>query len=146
MEKTTEERIAELNAKRVLIKSWTDEKSTFPCLIIKQEFGYLCGYIGIPSSHPLADKQNELEAQIDVHGGVTFAKFWHPWEMRDTFYTYWVGFDCAHCFDIMPDFPVDLSHMPGASFKTPEFVELELESMGEQLCTERPDPKPDILT
>jgi hypothetical protein len=51
----------------------------FPCVIIKAELGYLCGYLGVPPSHPWYGHDDDIDAQ--VHGGLTYAShetFGHP--------------------------------------------------------------------
>ena len=67
------------------------------------ELGIWCGYVGIPSTHPWwgwnhDDIDRELEESI--HGGVTFAQDGDgdKWAVGH----YWVGFDCGHGGDLVP--------------------------------------------
>lgn len=67
------------------------EYKGFPCVILFMPTGYRCGYVGIPK---------EVKIDIDnigCHGGITYNSdhLYHQ-ERKDLF---WVGFDCAHCFD-----------------------------------------------
>lgn len=55
--------------------------------------GHLCGYVQIPKDHMLFEKHYD-DIQIDVHGGLTYSNFYKD--------EYWIGFDCAHSFDICP--------------------------------------------
>ena len=44
----------------------------FPCSIYKHDsLGHLCGYIGVPTSHPWYGKDYD-EVEADVHGGLTY--------------------------------------------------------------------------
>ncbi|MCH7553826.1 MAG: hypothetical protein IIC82_07510 [Chloroflexi bacterium] len=48
----------------------------FPCSIWKTDAGHLCGYLGVPPSHPwYRQDQTVMGAlgDIDVHGGITLA-------------------------------------------------------------------------
>lgn len=55
--------------------------------------GHLCGYCKVPEVHPYYKKEWD-EVDIDAHGGLT------DFQLKDD--GYWIGFDCAHCFDITP--------------------------------------------
>jgi hypothetical protein len=59
--------------------------------------GHLCGYIMVEDTHPWYAKDcNEL-SDVAVHGGLTY---------RGLFPTYsWLGFDCAHVGDLIPQMP-----------------------------------------
>lgn len=70
---------------------WQDPATKLPCLIVRNRFGSLCGYVGVSPGHvfygkresgclhvPPCDPREEigcdhsLGAQLLVHGGVTF--------------------------------------------------------------------------
>ena len=34
-------------------KQWQDAETGYPCLIVRNNGGALCGYVGVPESHPL---------------------------------------------------------------------------------------------
>lgn len=56
---------------------------------------WLCGYVGVPETHPLYRKTYYDLDDIDVHGGLTFSDF-SSWDEEDVWY---FGFDCAHPWD-----------------------------------------------
>jgi hypothetical protein len=94
---------------------WVDEATDLDCLIVRNHSGALCGYVGLPPGHPLHGKDYDDAhdlADIDVHGGLTFADackegtdgrgICHvpaPGRPADV---WWLGFDCAHLGDLVP--------------------------------------------
>jgi len=90
------------------------------CRIVRNpRLGGLCGYVGVPPSHPWYGKgYDELDARTDVHGGLTFAGEFgegaaitgrdhqrgHGWTYatRTDDRLWWVGFDCMHAGDLTP--------------------------------------------
>lgn len=82
----------------------------YSCLIVRnREGGHLCGYVILPSDHPLFGKhtrQLSIEVRISGHGGINYADFasslvgeGHPLARG-----WMLGFDCAHGFDYCPGF------------------------------------------
>ena len=69
----------------------------YPCVVLFMPGAYRCGYVGIPYSHKLAKKRVVDLGYLNCHGGVTYAE---PslYDCSDD-NTWWIGFDCAHCFD-----------------------------------------------
>lgn len=60
--------------------------------------GYRCGYVGIEKTDKnlkILDQINELE----VHGGVTFARVENEYPIKTSEKLIWIGFDCAHLND-----------------------------------------------
>lgn len=69
---------------------WQDEATGLPCLIVRNNGGALCGYVGVPSTHPwhginysgcvLPDGcgedwcEHRPDCHVDVHGGLTFSR------------------------------------------------------------------------
>ena len=108
---------------------WVDDATGLDCLIVRGPMGALCGYVGVPSTHPMYDIEygscatKECEdtwcshspiQRLEVHGGLTFSARCHesdkgeaygichvPGEGRPTD-VWWFGFDCAHAWDIAP--------------------------------------------
>lgn len=92
---------------------WMDEQTGLPCLIVRApSTGALCGYVGVAHGHPayLADYDS---VEADVHGGLTFAGpcqkgvpiesgVCHVPALGEVDDVWWLGFDCAHAFDVMP--------------------------------------------
>lgn len=75
---------------------WEDEETHLPCLIVRvSTHGGLCGYVGIDSSHPYFNMNSNEIDDINVHGRVTFSN-----KIIGNNDIWWVGFDCAHAWDI----------------------------------------------
>jgi hypothetical protein len=78
----------------------------FPCLIVRNRLGALCGYVGLPPGHP-HHGNGYGNVPVDVHGGLTYANkcgghICHvpaPGEPDDV---WWLGFDCLHWGDVAP--------------------------------------------
>lgn len=56
----------------------------------------LCGYLGIPTDHPLANRDYE-SIPVTAHGGLTFSKAGNGEYLPAN--TYWYGWDYAHAGD-----------------------------------------------
>lgn len=86
---------------------WHDEPNEvyfehlgYKCLILRHDdFGSLNGYVVIPEDHPWRDASREELDGIAVHGGLTYVGRW----VNDAS-AYVVGFDCCHCYDVVPKF------------------------------------------
>ena len=83
--------------------AWTDESTGLACRIFRHDtMGHLCGYVGVPHSHPLYRWSYDfLPVNIDVHGGLTFAGKFSPDDVESPG-LWWFGFDCAHGGDLVP--------------------------------------------
>jgi hypothetical protein len=80
---------------------YRDKGTGYPCLIVRNNSGALCGYVGVPKGHPAYEKsydvswydENGKERQmtpfeqamsnIAVHGGLTFADHCTPHAPED---------------------------------------------------------------
>lgn len=94
--------------------NWTDEATGLPCMIVRGPAGALCGYVGVAEGHPLyrVDYGHKVFPYLEVHGGVTFTDgcqengdghgICHIPEPGQPDDVWWIGFDCAHGFDVMP--------------------------------------------
>lgn len=105
-----------LNKEESMEEVWKNEPDRvefeahgFPCLIVRNKMGALCGYVRVASDHPFHGKNyEEIQDSINVHGGLTYSdhsqnKICHtpkPGEPDDIF---WFGFDCAHAWDLTPE-------------------------------------------
>lgn len=132
---------------------WVDEPDRvewrykgLPCLITRAPLGNLCGYVGVPPSHPWHGKDSD-DVEADAHGGVTYANacqghvchIAQPGEPDDV---YWVGFDCAHHLDAVPRlFKVspgfyegmpDHDYLPRPVYRDVAYVRAEVEALAEQ--------------
>jgi hypothetical protein len=98
--------------------------------------GSWCGYVGIPTNHPLFDSK-DLD-QFNVHGGITWSNF-IP-EEGDTLY--YIGFDCCHAYDIMPFMYMQLSisyqricEDQNQTYKDAEYVRKEIRGLVDQIIS-----------
>ena len=67
----------------------------YPCTILRNRFGALCGYVFLGLDHPWVDSEDEY---CVVHGGITFSKN----QSLNGIDYYVIGFDCAHSEDLIP--------------------------------------------
>lgn len=127
---------------------WIDEPDRkewrhagLPCLIVRQDLGALCGYVGVPPGHP-AHGQDYGSVDVSVHGGLTYGdrctgKICHQPQPGETDEIWWLGFDCAHAFDLVPGLvvrlPGILRESLGGEYRTIEYVEGEVNQLAEQL-------------
>lgn len=71
------------------------------CVVLLQNMGHRCGYVGVPKEHDLYCQYMDFDAveMLDVHGGITYAS-----DGLGTYHVesdlWWFGFDCAHYMDI----------------------------------------------
>ena len=93
---------------------WQDRVTKLPCLAVRQPSGgHWCGYVGVSKGHPSYGCMDEDLA--DVHGGITYGNHCMPGSDEDsvchipdegeTDDVWWLGFDCAHSFDLSPGWP-----------------------------------------
>jgi len=99
--------------------------------------GALCGYVGVPPSHPFYKKGYD-DCDVDVHGGLTFANFCHPSadeshgichtpENGREAHVWWLGFDCGHYDD----------YMPALEAETKQAINRALSAFGQEKSTYR---------
>jgi len=105
---------------------WRDTATGLPCLIVRNDFGALCGYVSVPPGHPLHGVPYD-DVSVEVHGGLTYSDrcaghICHepaPGEPADV---WWFGFDCAHGWDVVPRLNL---RFPGAQYRTVAYVRAE---------------------
>ena len=112
--------------------------SGMPCLMVRSPHGNWCGYVGVPPGHPYHGKEYG-EADVETHGGLTFAgacqgRICHeakPGEPEP----WWLGFDCAHCWDISPGMvKYGLGSDPRAQYATARYVRNTVNALADQLA------------
>lgn len=125
----------------------------FKCSIVRHpEMKHLCGYVGLPKSHPYYGKHYNqcllgrerwdctwykdhpsLEKIIKVHGGLTFSQQGdgETWE-KDL---WWLGFDCAHTGDLVPGRYEKYGRTLDGVYRNMEYVKKETEQLAEQLTS-----------
>ena len=116
---------------------WVDHHSGLPCMIKRQWNGTLCGYVGVPPTHPLYGlNQDRLYGHIDinVHGGLTYAG-------ENVQYGYdgfwWYGFDCMHYRDAAPwDYGSDAGYYRNYEnlYCSWRYVKNDVTSLAGELC------------
>jgi hypothetical protein len=109
------------------VASWVDRG--YLCAIRRNYMGCLCGYIGVPITHPFinastaSDLKGHIEGTINVHGGVTLLKkiggFW------------WIGFDCSHFGDLIPAWKSE------GAYRDFAYVQGEVKLMVDQVSASR---------
>ncbi len=92
---------------------WPDAATGLPCLAVRHErMGHWCGYVGVPEGHPkFGASYNDVD--VEVHGGLTFAAACRPGAEDkavchvpgpgESDKVWWLGFDCAHSWDLSPE-------------------------------------------
>jgi hypothetical protein len=111
-----------------------------PCLMVRTDMGSLCGYVALPSEHPLFEK-NYDDIGVNVHGGLTYAShcqgaICHVPQNGEPDNVWWLGFDCAHGGDFIPKFNkyevLGIRNFPG-KYRDTQYVKKEVERLADQL-------------
>lgn len=134
---------------------WTDPATRLVCLIKRgPSTGALCGYVGIPPGHRYhGHHYNDID--VEVHWGLSYSApcdgdpehgICHvpaPGEPDDL---YWLGFDCAHAFDVAPQMAATIKELSqaalnlyhGCKYRDIAYVRRECERLTAQLVADRP--------
>jgi hypothetical protein len=93
---------------------WIDPATDLDVLMVRNERnGHWCGYVGVTEGHPAFGMDYDDVPDISVHGGLTYADecletddpakgVCHvPFPGRPD-HVWWLGFDCAHAWDLSP--------------------------------------------
>jgi hypothetical protein len=131
-------------------RQWVDEATGLPCLIVRNDMGGLCGYVGVADGHPLFGKQYG-DVDIEVHGGLTFSDFCdeqaeecsaicHVVEPGENDRVWWLGFDCSHTWDLSPaaaarDRARGWRPIGRETYRDIAYVQAECASLARQLAT-----------
>lgn len=112
-----------------------------PGLMARNRMGAWCGYVAVPPGHPYHGKGYD-DVPVDAHGELTYSDscFGHichvpePGEPDDV---WWLGFDCAHAFDLVPGMvrpgiPLR-SYMNNDVYRDVAYVRAEVEQLAAQL-------------
>lgn len=115
---------------------WIDQKTALDCLIVRNAYGCLCGYVGIKESNKFhGTHYNEIEEQLGYetsYGGLTYSEscndvICHHHDGNGI--TWWVGFDTSHCGDLMPNYDGFIFDAANQTYKDVEFVVKEVEKL-----------------
>lgn len=105
------------------------EHAGFKCLILRHpQLRHLCGYVGIPKTHPYYGKANDEIPYLQVHGGITWSQKGNGKQWNKKFL--WIGFDCAHAEDLSPRSGLN---RPFEIYRDIRYVRREVKSLAEQL-------------
>lgn len=116
---------------------WIDIETDLDCLIVRNDMGALCGYVGVTEGHPLYGKDYN-DTDFSVHGGITYSNFCnghicHVPEPGRSDKVYWFGFDCCHAFDLLPS-SLAYSNPPDSYiYRDIEYVKEECSKLAKQL-------------
>lgn len=135
---------------------FVDDTTGLDCLIVRGPSNALCGYVGVPESHPwfgvgyhecLQECDPEMycfdhspEALISVHGGLTYSDFCQE-GMEETGIchipfvgrpgrVWWFGFDCAHSGDLI----VGKGYPSYGEYRDLDYVRRECAQLAQQLA------------
>jgi len=119
MEKLVQTHLEELVKKEGNNKSF--EYKNFECMIRRNSLlEILCGYVKIPTDHPLFGLEWPDINTISAYGGITFTG------QFDKHNEWWIGFDCGHWEDAWPGYK---TLNPAATYKDMQFVENEIKEL-----------------
>jgi len=131
-------------------EQWADAATGLACLVKRNHFGALCGYVGVPEGHPWHGKGYD-DVPADVHGGLTYADLCQEGPEGQTIChvpapgepepLWWLGFDCHHAWDAAPGMDAryrDFTHDPGVTYKTVAYVKAECARLAEQAAAAVP--------
>jgi hypothetical protein len=129
---------------------WRHE-SGLPCLIVRNFTGAWCGYVGVGREHPDYERPYK-HIDVDVHGGLTYSdrcqgqgQICHEAGPGEPDEMWWVGFDCAHVFDLVPGMEAIertlAPHIPWAEleavYRDVAYVRAEVERLADQMAARR---------
>ncbi len=120
----------------------------YTCVVKLMKMGHRCGYVALPKTHPLYDKEYD-KIDIDCHGGLTFGSMRLDGQPNKG--VYWIGFDCAHAYDrkdleaCRKAFPDQIAYYDAIEkyeksedvVRTKEFVEAECRHIVDQILEMR---------
>lgn len=122
--------------------NWVDESTGLDCMIVRNPFGALCGYVGVDSSHRFFGEDYDKHYDLECHGGLTYSEdcqeggvVCHVPEPGRPEKIWWFGFDCLHVDDFAPcDIGMCLNT---ATYKTFEYVKAQVTSLAGQIADQR---------
>lgn len=139
---------------------FVDEATGLDCLLHRNPTGAWCGYVGVAEGHPFFGRgysecalpepcasagdwcEHTAYARTEVHGGLTYSGFCqdtddeskgicHVPEPGRPHRVWWLGFDCAHAWDLIPGY----QFRPGPDvYRDRTYVENEVRGLARQLA------------
>lgn len=116
------------------------EHAGFACMLIRNQVGAWCGYVGVPAGNPNYGKGYD-DVDVSVHGGLTYASkcqghICHVPKPGMPDDVWWLGFDTAHAGDGPPGLIKmysGMKHNSLGTYKTMVYARRETEQLAEQL-------------
>ena len=106
------------------------------CLARRNNYGAWCGYVRVPTDHPWHGRHYDDAALggVEVHGGLTWSA-----EIRGRD-GWWIGFDCAHAYDMVPGLGALLGPRPEgySEYRDVFYVRGEVNSLAWQVAAAGP--------
>lgn len=132
---------------------WIDPDTDLDCLMVRNPSGgNWCGYVAVTEGHPFFGRDyDECHAvgdeYLDVHGGLTYSDFCADTDDHSRFIchvpepgrpdrVWWLGFDCAHLFDLSPGYAARYPQWPVGPdevYRDQPYVEAEVRSLARQI-------------
>lgn len=111
------------------------------CTLNRNTVGALCGYVRVPRKLAKSFRWKKFERKaryrFDVHGGVTFAgKHCNEPKLEDG---KWIGFDCAHYQDYLPDYAnysFAMLNMDHTTYRDVAYVKEQRALLAQQIARE----------
>lgn len=119
---------------------WVDPATNLDCLIVRNDLGALCGYVGVPKGHRFYEvEENDVPYEdIHVHGGLTYSNhcqghICHEPEPGRPDDVWWLGFDCAHHNDLVPGMDRAWAIGRGHIYRDLNYVKEQCANLAQQL-------------
>lgn len=124
---------------------WVEPTTGLPCLLLRAESGTWCGYVGVTSRCPWWRVDYlDFASEPLVHGGVTFTgrlrqPITEPAVLHELLELglipdelWWVGFDCNHLKDLMPNGTFQKQWEAGKVYRDLSYVTAEVVNLALQ--------------
>jgi len=131
------------------VSEWLDEPDRdefeyagLKCLILRHpEIGHLCGYVAVPKGYLCYGRHHDHLPYddifpIQVHGGLTWSKSGDGKTWPEGYW--WLGFDCAHAWDLAPYMLGLIPHTPigiHGTYRNLQYVREETGKLASQIAT-----------
>jgi hypothetical protein len=124
-------------------EQWVDKETGFPCLLVRNDAGSLCGYVGVAEGHPWHSRRfEEINPVPGVHREMSYSNLCQPAPEgegvcheaapNEPDELWWVGFHCANLWDLQPGYRATLETVlptilhgrlfKGQTYRTAEYV------------------------
>ena len=122
-----------------------------PCLIVRGPSSALCGYVGVSPGHPWHGMGYD-DIDVSVHGGLTYSNkcqadghICHVAKPGEPDNVWWIGFDCAHAWDLKPNYGATVKRLGAVFFPMTDevyrdlgYVRAQVESLARQVAESKP--------